>query len=149
MNGSCTKIMNTTCMPKRPIHTAQIQIRLLLRSSLIWVLTVCYSDKHFLISSPDNQQFIRGKKEKTVQNFRTFTVQQYVLYAIYNTVKPVENGHSRKDKKLVFNTNYCLMQVNNTAILSTFINLPFVIKIFVLPIFEGLFYTGFTVHECT
>ena len=31
--------------------------------------------------------------------------------------------------------------------LSTFIKLPFVIKIFVLSIFELLFYTGFTVHD--
>ena len=30
--------------------------------------------------------------------------------------------------------------------LSTFIKLPFIIKIFVLSIFEWLFYTGFTVH---
>ena len=32
------------------------------------------------------------------------------------------------------------------GILSTFIKLPFVIKIFVLSIFEWPFYTGFTVH---
>ena len=31
-----------------------------------------------------------------------------------------------------------------SAILSTFIKLPFVIKLFVLSIFEWLFYTGFT-----
>ena len=33
----------------------------------------------------------------------------------------------------------------DSAILLTFIKLPFVIKIFVLSIFEGPFYTGFTV----
>ena len=33
----------------------------------------------------------------------------------------------------------------HSAILSTFIKLPFVIKIFVLSIFEWPFYTGFTV----
>ena len=33
----------------------------------------------------------------------------------------------------------------HSAMLLTFIKLPFVIKIFVLPIFEWLFYTGFTV----
>ena len=33
----------------------------------------------------------------------------------------------------------------HSAILSTFTKLPFVIEIFVLPIFEWLFYTGFTV----
>ena len=41
------------------------------------------------------------------------------------------------------------MQVNgiveHSAILSTFIKLPFVIKIFIVSIFEWPFYTGFTV----
>ena len=34
----------------------------------------------------------------------------------------------------------------HSAILSTFIKLPFVFKTFVLSIFEWPFYTGFTVH---
>ena len=38
---------------------------------------------------------------------------------------------------------YC--QWEHSAILSTFIKLPFVIKIFVLSIFDCLFYTGLTV----
>ena len=42
---------------------------------------------------------------------------------------------------------YCrITQGEHSAILSTFIKLPFVIKIFVLSIFEWPFYTGFTVH---
>ena len=42
---------------------------------------------------------------------------------------------------------YCrMLQGEHSAILSTFIKLPYVIKIFVLIIFEWLFYTGFTVH---
>ena len=70
-----------------------------------------------------------------------------------STIKPVLNGHSQKDGKLVFKTNYRLMKVKSIAkclehskILSTFIKLPFVMKIFVLSIFEGPFYTGFTVE---
>ena len=56
---------------------------------------------------------------------------------------------------MVFKTNYCLMQVKSiaecsngehSAIRSTFIELPFVIKIFVLSIFEWPFYPGFTVY---
>ena len=35
----------------------------------------------------------------------------------------------------------------HSAILLTFIKLPFVIKIFVLSIFEWPFYTGFTVYR--
>ena len=38
-----------------------------------------------------------------------------------------------------------MLQVEHSAIFSTFIKLIFVIKIFVLSIFEWLFYTGFTV----
>ena len=41
-----------------------------------------------------------------------------------------------------------MLQGELSAILSTFIKLTFVIKIFVLSIFEWPFYTGFTVHDC-
>ena len=44
------------------------------RSSLIRVFPVCYSDKHLVNSSPDNQQFILKQKEKSVGNVRTFAV---------------------------------------------------------------------------
>ena len=42
---------------------------------------------------------------------------------------------------------YCrMLQGEHSAIRSTFIKLPFVIKIFALSIFERPFYTGFTVQ---
>ena len=42
---------------------------------------------------------------------------------------------------------YCrMLQGKRSAILSTFIKLPFVIKTFVLSSFEWLFYTVFTVY---
>ena len=40
-----------------------------------------------------------------------------------------------------------MLQGEHFAILSTFISLPFVIKIFVLYIFDWPFYTGFTVCD--
>ena len=41
---------------------------------------------------------------------------------------------------------YCrMLQGEHSAILSTYIKLPFIIKIFVLSFFEWPFYTGFTV----
>ena len=40
-----------------------------------------------------------------------------------------------------------MLHGEHSAILSTFMKLPFVIKIFILSIFEWPFYTGFTVHE--
>ena len=60
------------------------------------------------------------------------------------TVKPILSGHSKKK------TNYRLMQVisakgEHSAILSTFIKQPFIIKVFVLSIFEWNLKTGFTV----
>ena len=43
---------------------------------------------------------------------------------------------------------YCrMLQGEHSAILSTFIKLPFVIKIFVLSIVEWRFYTGFTAYQ--
>ena len=45
--------------------------------------------------------------------------------------------------------NYCrMLQVEHSAILSTFIKLPFSIKIFVLSIFKWSLKTGFTVQLC-
>ena len=44
---------------------------------------------------------------------------------------------------------YCrMLPLEHSAILLTFIKLPFVIKIFVLSIFDWPFYTSFTVHRC-
>ena len=47
---------------------------------------------------------------------------------------------------LIAGQKYCrMLQGEHSAILLTFIKLPFVIKIFVVSIFEWLFYTGSTV----
>ena len=70
------------------------------------------------------------------------------------TVKPVWSGHLKMDKTKILKKNGILMQVKSTAecsmehsaVFSTFIKLPVVIKIFVLSIFEWLFCTDFTVH---
>ena len=70
------------------------------------------------------------------------------------TVKPVLSGHSKSIPKIGFQDRllliagqkYCrMLQGKHSAILSTFIKLPFVIKIFVLSIFESPLKTGFTV----
>ena len=61
------------------------------------------------------------------------------------TVKPVLSGHSKRRPKIGFQDQlslnagrkYCrMLQGEHSAILSTLIKLPFVIKIFVLSIFE-------------
>ena len=74
-----------------------------------------------------------------------------MLYSKTLSSHPTED---QEDQKLVFKTDYCLMQVKSTprehsAILSTFIKLPFVFKIFVLSIFEWRLKTGFTVTVIT
>ena len=70
------------------------------------------------------------------------TVQDKVIYYVI-TVKPVLSSHSKGRPKSAFKTNYRLMQVKSiaecSAILLTFIKLPFVIKIFILSIFEWPF----------
>ena len=58
----------------------------------------------------------------------------------------LQKGHSQKDQKLVFKTNYCLMEVKciaeHSAILSTFIKLPFALRSLFC-----LFLSGRFVHE--
>ena len=73
-------------------------------------------------------------------------------------MKSVISGHQKGRPKLVFKTNYRLMQVENIAldhfaILHTFIELQFVVKIFVLSILSGhfiqvLLYSDFKVCLC-
>ena len=88
----------------------------------------------------------------------TQTIQQltYVgscLQYLY-TVKPVLSGHPKRRPNIRYQDQlslnagqkYCrMLQGEHSAILSTFINLPFAINTFVLPIFEWPLKTGFTV----
>ena len=69
-------------------------------------------------------------------------------------VKPVLGGHSKRRPKIGFQDRlslnagqkYCrMLQEEHSAILSTFIKLPFFIKISVLSVFEWPLKTGFTV----
>ena len=73
-----------------------------------------------------------------------------IFFFNIGTVESVLCSHSKSRPKLVFKTNYRLMQVKSiaecfgehSAILLTFIKLLFVINIFVLSIFEWPFMTG-------
>ena len=73
-----------------------------------------------------------------------------VLALLFNTIKPVLSGHSKRRQALVFKTDYRLMQVKSSSECYeafgntlTLIMLPFVVKIIVLSIFECLLKTGF------
>ena len=78
----------------------------------------------------------------------------FLCCAHVSTVKPVLSGHSKRRQKIGFQDQlslnagqkYCRMiKGEHSAILSTCIKLPSVIKIFVLSIFEWPLKTGFTV----
>ena len=81
----------------------------------------------------------KAKRNKT--NKQNIHVKSLKTHAYSNTCI---NGHSQKDQKLFFRL---IITGEHSAILSTFIKLPFVIKTFVLSMFEWPFYTGFTVHD--
>ena len=77
-----------------------------------------------------------------------------LIFRERNAVKPVLSGHSKIRPKLGFQDRLLLnadqkyfrmLQREHSAILSTFIKLPFVIKTFLLSIFEWPLKTGFTV----
>ena len=57
--------------------------------------------------------------------------------------KPIIRSLSPLDKA----AHACLKDGEHSAILSSFIKVPIVIKIFILSIFEWPFYTGFTVCQ--
>ena len=78
---------------------------------------------------------------------KVFTVQLNLFKMA--TLKKTENGF-HDQLPLNAGQKYCrMLPGEHSAILSTFIKLPFVIKIFVLSIFKWPFYTGFTVSRST
>ena len=89
-------------------------------------------------------------------NYKVFYITTYSSlcdhYDKYN--KTTDKGHSKRRQKYVFKTDYPLMQVKSIAECSkrAFCNTfdlhyfrPYVVKTFVLSIFEWPFKTGFTV----
>ena len=65
------------------------------------------------------------------------------------TLKNIENWFGLVDQLILLNAGqkYCrMLQGEHSAVLLTFIKLPFVIKIFLLSIFEWPLYTDLTVN---
>ena len=88
-----------------------------------------------------------GDNEKQKKCFETCMPQLYFSTDANKmpTVKPVLRGHSKRRPKIGFQDRlslnagqkYCrMLQGEHSAILLTFIKLPFVIKLFVLSTFE-------------
>ena len=78
----------------------------------------------------------------------------YLAHLSYRYSKICLSGHSKLTPKIGFQyqlslnagQKYCrMLQVEHSAILSTFIKLPFSIKAFVLSIFKWRLKTGFTI----
>ena len=63
----CSKFFNTSYLPKRPRQTGQTQMRLLLKKQSDQVFHVCYSDKHFVISSPETNLLFQNRKRKVFE----------------------------------------------------------------------------------
>ena len=94
-----------------------------------------------------------SRPKPVLQSYEVSVFQNYTLQVDLYTVKPVLSGHSKRrltlfSERLSLNAGqtYCrMLQREHSAILSTFIKLPFVIKIFVLSILEWPRKTNFTV----
>ena len=79
---------------------------------------------------------------------------QWFCHWIYNKTF-VKGPHSKRAKigfqdQLSLNAgqmNCRMLQGEHSTILMTYIKLPFVMKIFVLSIFESPFYTGFPIYK--
>ena len=74
-----------------------------------------------------------------------------IVHCIYSKTCIKQPLKKKEDQKLPFEIYYCLMQVESIEECSPsiFIKLPFVIKTFVLSIFEWPLKTAFTVHSVT
>ena len=73
-------------------------------------------------------------------------IKMFVLSIFEWPLRKTNNWFSRPIITNNTGRKYCrMLKVEYSAILSTFIKLPIVIKMFVLSIFEWRFYTGFTV----
>ena len=93
------------------------------------------------------------KAWKITQHAKKF---KQALANVISTVKPVLSNHLKRRPKIGFQyqlslnagQKYCrMLQGEHSAILLTFIKLPFVIKIFILSIFEWPLKTSFTVPK--
>ena len=82
--------------------------------------------------------------------FLTFIIWHGICKNLYKraTLKKTKNGFQNWLSLNAGQKNCWMLQGEHSAILSTFIKLPVVIKIFILSIFEWRFYTGFTVTLC-
>ena len=131
---ACPKGLDKKCRPRSDCFW---------RSSLIRVFPVCYSDKQLVNSSSENQDLFENRKRKV------FKFLDHLPYSKTCVKRPLSKWPKIGfQDQLLLNAGqkYCrMLQGEHSAILLTFIKLPFVMKIFVFSIFEWPFYTGFTI----
>ena len=107
-------------------------------------LSIVCTSTHPLNQSSSGGQILKSSSSSVqFQSFAHNTVGSWINNLI-STFKPVLSGHSKNTPKIGFQyqlslnagQKYCRME--HSAILSTFIKLPFSIKTFVLSIFKWL-----------
>ena len=106
---------------------------------------------YWTVSSP-NHTFSWASLGKLEQGVNQYFV--HILSLVTENSKTCVKWPLSKRPKIIFKINYRLMQIKSIAECSkgafcntfNFIKLPFVIKIFVMSIFEWSFYTRFTVN---
>ena len=81
----------------------------LLCNVIMDVITYCT----FIILS--KKSIIVSRCQKKMLNNLPYMQRVTITKLIPSTVKPVLSGHSKKKTKLVFKTDYCLMQVKSIA----------------------------------
>ena len=129
--AKCFKTLNTSCLQKNLDKQHKPISDCFWRSSLIMVFPVCCSVKHFVNYSTDTKFYLLTEKCSR-------------LYSKTCVKWPL----SKRQKigfqdQLLLNAGqkYCrMLGREHSAILSTFIKLPVVIKTFILSICEWLFY---------
>ena len=72
-----------------------------------------YPKAHALVDSMAKSIIRKVICSKYSQNRQHLELLKFDCILDRNTVKPVSNGHTQKDQKLVFKTNYCLMKVKS------------------------------------
>ena len=98
-----------------------------------------------------NSLTFQGLLKDSPMFFKDYTFVKILIYSKTCVKRPFSKRPKicfQDQLSLNAGQKYCrMLQGEHSAILSTFIQLPYVIKIFVFSIFKWPFYTGFTVHS--
>ena len=124
-----------------------------LLDGVLWIfLTVPWVDlQRVIVVYPDHNHFFYVLLH-TKLNIKVMFSGKHEVYSVHSktcvktvTLKRAKIGFQEQSSLNAGHKYFRMLQGEHSAILLTFIKLPFVIKIFVLSIFDWPFYTGLTV----